>query len=400
MRVTAHICFVMGSPEGMGAKLTLVGHPFSPIGTGRALRLSFAACRSVAIDTRVRDVWNFQSPEAAQLSEIVPFLTTEYGAVNLFHINGNEIAPALDRIGPLPDGYNIVLPFWELPRYPTEWARELERFDEVWAASDFIRQSVAAAVDRPVFHMPLPTEVSLSGYMSRRRFGIPEDSYVFLFFFDCRSYISRKNPNAVVDCFRRLLAARPWVRLTLVIKLHGVEVAPAEVQEFLVTLHDLSGRIVMLTETLEETEVHNLIRCCDAFISLHRSEGYGLGLAEAMYLGLPVIGTAWSGNMDFMTPENSALVGYQLVSVPTGAYPHADDQRWAEPDLGEATSHMIKLVDDPAAGRALGTKGSRAIRVGFSFRSSGLRYLTRITDIENMSKVQRDVGRVSSGQEH
>lgn len=361
--------------------LTLVGHPFSPFGTGRALRVAFAACRSVGIETAVRDVWNFQVPEAGQVETIVPYATASYGTVNVFHLNGNEVEPALERIGPLPPARNIVVPFWELPRYPAEWARQLERFDEVWAASDFILQSVAAAVDRPVLHMPLATEIALDAFCSRRQFGIPENSYAFLFFFDCQSYVKRKNPQGVVECFRRLLAARPWARTCLVLKLHGVEAASAEAQDFLASIRDLHERVVVLEGTLPEVEVHNLIRCCDAFVSLHRSEGYGLGFAEAMYLGLPVIGTGWSGNMDFMTAENAALIGYQLVPVPPGAYPHAEDQHWAEPDLDEAVTRMIGLVDDPAGGRVLGLRGSRNIRTEFSNRAAGLRYAERLTQL-------------------
>jgi glycosyltransferase involved in cell wall biosynthesis len=136
--------------------------------------------------------------------------------------------------------------------------------------------------------------------------------------------------------------------------------------------------VVILTETLSENEVYNLIRCCNCFVSLHRSEGYGLGLAEAMYLGLPVIGTGYSGNLDFMTPDNSILISYRLIPVPPDAYPHAEGQHWAEPDLEEATARMIRLVDDPAVGRALGARGSRSMRIGFSYRASGLRYARRL----------------------
>jgi glycosyltransferase involved in cell wall biosynthesis len=380
------ICCVVERAEAMEAcrpplQVTLVGHPFSSIGTGRALRVAFAAYRSVGIDVAVRDVWGSHTSEAAQVAPIEPFVTTRYGAVNVFHLNGDEVVGALNHLGPLPPGRNIVVPFWELPRYPAEWARQLERFDEVWAASDYIRQSITAVADMPVMHMPLATEIALDSFAGRRQFGIPEDSYAFLFFFDCRSYIMRKNPHAVVDCFRRLLAARPWTRTCLVIKLQGIEVAPTEVEDFLADLSNLRPRVVVLQGVMPEARVHNLIRCCDSFVSLHRSEGFGLGLAEAMYLGLPVIGTGYSGNMDFMTTENSMLVGHRLVPVPPEGYPHAENQHWAEPDLNAATEYMIGLVDDPAAGRALGARGSRSIRTDFSYRAIGLRYAQRLAEI-------------------
>jgi len=362
-------------------RLTQIGHPFNPIGTGRATRLVFSSARAAGIDIRIKDVYNFQTPEGAQAREISPHLTTEFGPVNLFHLNGDEIEPALNHLGGMPEGYNIVAPFWELPHFPPEWAAQVNRFTEVWAPSAFIRDAVAAAVEIPVLHMKLATEVALDGFLSRRYFGIPEDSFAFFTFFDGRSFMARKNPQAVVACFRRLVAERPYARTVLVIKLHGGENAPAELQNFLAGVEDLAGRAVVLQATMPEGDVHNLIRACDAFVSLHRSEGFGLGLAEAMFLGKPVIGTAWSGNMDYMTAENSYPVPYELVPVREGAYPHAQGQAWAEPDPEAATAAMLAMVDDPAAARALGARASREMRTGFSYRAAGLRYAARLAEI-------------------
>jgi glycosyltransferase involved in cell wall biosynthesis len=185
----------------------------------------------------------------------------------------------------------------------------------------------------------------------------------------------------VVECFRRLVKARPFARAVLVLKLHGGENAPAELQTFLDSLADLTGRVVVLDATMQEGQVHNLIRDCDAFISLHRAEGFGLGLAEAMYLAKPVIGTAWSGNMDFMTAENSHPVPYELVPVPQGAYPQAENQEWAEPNLDAATAAMLALVDDQAAAKALGARASQDIRTGHSYRAAGLRYAARLAEL-------------------
>jgi glycosyltransferase involved in cell wall biosynthesis len=362
-------------------RLTQVGHPFNPIGTGRATRIVFSSARAAGIDVRVRDVYNFQTPDGAQARDISPHLTSEFGAINIFHLNGDEIEPALAHLGGMPAGYNIAAPFWELPHFPSDWAAQINRFDEVWAASSFIRDSVAEAMQIPVLHMPLATEISVEGFLGRRYFGIPEDSFAFFTFFDGRSYMARKNPQAVVACFRRLVTARPYARTTLVIKLHGGENAPAALQSFLAEIADLGNRAVVLQSTMQESEVHNLIRDCDAFVSLHRSEGFGLGLAEAMFLGKPVIGTGWSGNMDFMTSDNSHPVTYALVPVPQGAYPHAEGQEWAEPDLDAATAAMLSLVDDPPTARALGAKASRDMRTRHSFRAAGLRYARRLAEI-------------------
>jgi glycosyltransferase involved in cell wall biosynthesis len=365
----------------MTPHLTQIGHPFNPIGTGRATRLVFAAARAAGIEVAVRDVYKFQTPETAQARAIVPHLTDECGAVNIFHLNGDEIEPALKHLGGLPAGHNIISPFWELPRFPEEWARQVQKFDEVWAASAFIQKTLEAAVTIPVRHMPLPTEITLDSFLGRRHFGIPEDSYAFFTFFDGRSYMARKNPQAVVDGFRQVIAARPFARTCLVIKLHGGASAPIELKTFLASLKDLGPRIITIDATMQEQEVHNLIRACDCFISLHRAEGFGLGMAEAMALEKPVIATAWSGNMDFMTAENSHLITYKLIPVRKDAYPHAENQEWADPDLTAATNAMLTVLDNPPAGRLLGKRAARDMRTTHSLRAAGLRYARRLVEI-------------------
>lgn len=361
--------------------LCQVGHPFNPIGTGRATRLVFASARAVGVEVSVRDVYNFQKPETAQARAIVPYLSQEFGTVNLFHLNGDEIEPALAHLGGMPAGYNIVAPFWELPRFPEIWARQVERFDEVWANSAFIRDTLTKAVKIPVTNMPMATQVDFAAFEDRRKFGIPETCFAFFTFFDGRSYLERKNPQAVVECFRRVAKLRPLARICLVLKLHGGEEAPEDVKNLLAGLEDLGERVVVLNETMPEERVHNLIRCCDAFVSLHRCEGFGIGMAEAMFLGKPAIATGWSGNMNFMTMENSYPIGYKLVPVPEGAYPHWENQEWADPDLDEATAVMLRLVDDPLAGREMGKRASREMRTKFSYRASGLRYARRLAEI-------------------
>lgn len=344
------------------------------------------AFRAVGLETEIRDVWKASVLEAKRAPSFAASMTESYGRINIFHINSDEIEPTLERLGPLPDGHNVIVPFWELSQYPRAWIAQLERFDEIWAASGYIRAAIESAVRRPVVHMPLPTEIAFSGFLGRRRFGIPENSYCFLFFFDCRSYIARKNPHGVVECFRRLLKARPWARTSLVIKLHGSEAAPVLAAEFLNDLSELGERVLVIDELMSENEVHNLIRCCDAFVSLHRAEGYGLGIAEAMFLGLPVIATGYSGNMDFMTMSNSIPIRYHLIPVKDGEYPHSEDQQWADPDLEQATHEMILLLDDPHRGRTIGWRGSQSIRLGFSYRAAGLRYAKRINELVPMLK--------------
>jgi glycosyltransferase involved in cell wall biosynthesis len=367
-----------------GSNLALVGHPFAPIGMGEHVRCTFRALRAVGVRPGLVDVYGLNEPEPDASVELAPYLVPATRGINVFHINGDEVEQALATLAVRPGAagaYNIVYPAWELARYPAEWARQLERFDEVWAPSRFIQEAVRSAVDRPVVHMPLACEVILSYFVGRRWFGIPEGAYAFLFFFDLRSYAARKNPQAVIEAFRCLLRESPFADCALVLKVNGAEAQPAELERLRSSLAELRERVVLIDRTLTDNEVKNLVRCCDAFVSLHRSEGFGRGLCEAMALGKPVIGTAYSGNMDFMSADTALLVDYRLVPVAPGQYPHWENQVWAEPDVHAAARLMARLLRDPAAGRRLGQRARIELMRHFSYRAAGVRYVERLGEI-------------------
>jgi glycosyltransferase involved in cell wall biosynthesis/trans-aconitate methyltransferase len=364
------------------ARLTLVGHPFAPLGMGEHLRATFRALRAVGADVVVRDVWGnaggsgFDAADALR-AHLVPAIDSD---VTIFVLNGDEREPAFrhlgDEIGRA--GHKVVYPAWELPRYPEPWARELEHYDEVWAASRYSRDAFATAVRRPIHHLPLPCQPPMTRQLSRRHFGISETAYAFLFLFDLTSYIERKNPFDLLSAFRKLRAARPFADVQLVLKVSNKGADPAGFERLAAALEPIRRHVVVIDRTLADNEVKSLVRVSDAFVSLHRAEGFGFGLGEAMYYEKPVIATGYSGNMDYMTPDTALLVGHSLVPVGEGQYPHATGQVWAQPDVDEAVRHMIRLVDDPGAGRELGARASTHVRTHFSLRACGLRYLERL----------------------
>lgn len=360
----------------------LVGHPFAPIGRGEDVRCTYRALRSAAIRPGLLDIFAACPPHPDDAREFSPALMDGPGRINIFHLNGDEINNASTKLGGLPqDAFNIVYPAWELARYPQEWARALDRFDEIWAPSTFIRDALDGVVERPVVDMPLASEVMLTSLLNRRMFGIPESAYSFLFFFDFRSYRTRKNPEAVVAAFRRLREARQYADTCLIIKVSGASQATDDLRALKEAIADLGARALIIDRPMSDNEVKNLIRCCDCFVSLHRAEGFGRGLAEAMYLSKPVVATAYSGNMDFMDHDSAMLVDYELVPVRTNEYPHPEGQSWAQADLEQAATHMIALVDDPEAGRRLGRRASLKVRDLIGYRAAGLRYRKRLTEI-------------------
>ena len=365
--------------------ISLVGHPFAAIGRGEDLRCAYRAFKAANARPQVVNVYGGVGDSGLD-REIRPDVrSTTAGGIDVFCINGDEVEPVLSHLGSrrVPSRFSAVIPQWELSKYPAEWARALERFDEVWAPSAFIQRTLEPVVKKPVVHISGSTGVRLERFLGRRYFGLPESAYAFLFAFDLRSYQERKNPLAVVEAFAEVVRARPTKDLALVVKVSGCDARPAAASTLRERLKTATGRLglgraIVLEKELSDTETKNLVRACDCFLSLHRGEGYGRFLAEAMLLGKAVIATAYSGNMDFMTPEAACLVDYGLVPVERDAYPHWEGQVWADPSLEEAVRWMTALVDDPALGRRIGAEASRHIRTHFSYRAIGLRYLERL----------------------
>ncbi|WP_199679315.1 glycosyltransferase family 4 protein [Nitrosovibrio sp. Nv6] len=367
----------------MSHKICLVGHPYAPTGRGEDVRCTYRALRSAAMKPALRDIYGLIAPDTDELTEFSNACKDTPSDINIFHINGDEVDQSLDHLSYHRkwSGYNIVYPAWELERYPKEWAAQLDRFAEIWAPSRFIQEALESVCTQPVIHMPLACEILLSSFLSRRYFGIPESEYVFLFFFDVRSYSKRKNPQAVVEAFRRLLSLRPFAKTRLVLKINGAELAPQIVSQLRQELSNMIHHVTFLHRVMSDNEVKNLVRCCDCFVSLHRSEGFGRGIAEAMVFGKPVIATAFSGNMEFMNADVAFNVSYNLIPLLDGDYPYYQDQFWAEPNIDEASRYMAELIDDPQRGRDIGRKARLHMLMNFSYRQIGLRYRDRIENI-------------------
>jgi glycosyltransferase involved in cell wall biosynthesis len=269
----------------------------------------------------------------------------------------------------LGDRYVIANWYWELPEMPDEWLAEFEYADEVWAASNFIRDAIAKKSPAPVVRVPAVVQLNRGRSLSRSELGLPERKFLFLAMFDARSVPERKNPLGVVRAFKRAFAATDHAA-GLVIKLLNTDYSEPVLQEL---REEIAGceSVFLIDRLLDRDQLTSLLEACDCFVSLHRSEGFGLPPAEAMSLGKPAILTNWSGNTDYMTSDNCVPIDYELVKLKRDYGPYKAGQFWAEPDLEQAAHWMKKLVAEPELAQQIGLRGQQTINSQFSPEAVG-----------------------------
>jgi len=328
----------------------------------------------IDVDIKLPHDWNDRSLDA-YIRDDAPY------GVHLVFINPDYLQASLDQIGEarLAGKYIIACWFWELENIPASWLPALALVDEILVASQYVGDAFARVTDKPILCVPLPlSDVGDSG-LQRTDFGIDADAFVFMTSFDFNSFVYRKNPFAVIRAFQAAFPDRSR-NVQLLIKSSNGHRNP----ECLALLFDCIGedpRIVVRDHVLDRADVQALQRCADVYVSLHRAEGFGLGLAECMAQGKPVIGTAWSGNMTFMDADNSALVGYTLVPVEEGEYAHSEGQRWAAADEGQAADWMRRLADEPGLADAIGARARDSVLQTLSPERSAAALIARLSEL-------------------
>lgn len=277
--------------------------------------------------------------------------------------------------------YNIAYFAWELPEFPDTWVPSFDYFDEVWCPSDFTSAAIAMKSPLPVITMPhsmIVTPPAGTTAELRDKLRLPRDSFLFLTLFDLNSYSARKNPRAVIEAFR--LSRLAGCGAALVLKVQNVAGNEADFAALQASVSDLPGT-VLLTETLSRADITALEAACDVFVSLHRSEGYGLAVAECMALGKPVISTDWSATAEFVTAENGCPVRAKLVTLEQNHGPYAKGATWADPDPVHAAEYMRTLFEDRALAHRLGAAARKSIEAKFAPAVIGARYRKRLENI-------------------
>lgn len=351
----------------------VVGYPGATSGVGEACRGTLAALAAAEVPV---SVWALPDPSPGDgeppLARAAPERAFRHG-LTLFHVNADGM-PAVRRELALATALGrrrAAVWFWELAHLPLAFAASFRDLDEIWAPSRFCAEAFLPLAPIPVRWVPPCVPAATAAPASRRELGVPQGSFLFYFAFDALSVPERKNPLGLLDAFGR--AAREAVRpVHLLLKVQRPEAAPETMEQVRARAAGLP--VTLLEATLGRPEQDSLLAASDAYVSLHRSEGLGLPLIEAMHLGKPVVATGYGGVTDFLDDSTGSVVPHRLVPLERNAGPYPAGAVWAEPDLEEAAERMLALAADPASARERSDRARRRVADLYAPEAAGARF--------------------------
>ena len=362
------------TPTTGARQLNVIGHVTANLGLGISARGVAAAALTQGWKVTALDIdpglrrhgfeTNLPYPVTSLPGELPP-------GINLFVLPPITIAESVLESRPMldlltrTDGLHALFTYWELSVLPHAWSRSLELFDAVVAPSTFIEGAMDFALSGTTVVRGLtPVDVPGGVVADRARFGLPANAFVVMCSFDPLSDPERKNPQASIEAFRRAFGDADHARLAVKLNApaggyHDPELNRNVLQPLLAKLR-ADPRIIVITETLPYRDVLSLYASADAYISLHRAEGLGMGLLESMALGKPVVATGWSGNKVFMSPANSCPVRHRLVPVRASIWAYTEAMKglhpvWAEPEIDDAALWLRRLASDASLRAHIGT---------------------------------------------
>lgn len=354
------------------SKINIIGYPSGQFGIGEDARLLYSAAKQAGLDV---ELWQSKRRiPAAQLKK------ESYKSVSDLPPNGINIycMPPFDTmalvhdvgVGVFDAKYKIGFWQWELSSFPREAESVFELVDEVWTISEFVASSLRDATKKPVKVIPLPFENQLDAIADRNYFGLPDKSFIYYFAFDGASFISRKNPMGVIEAFQKAFPDKSDDRVCLVIKTMSMNSDSLWRECLRRSMSDF--RIKILDEVYSREKLSSLMNSIDCFVSLHRAEGFGRLIAEALIAEKQVIASEYSGNMDYLKPENALLVSGTILELLPGDYHFYKDSKWFDPDLDSAVESFIKAYRARGdLGKAQRSKASRDFKQAYNLNSTG-----------------------------
>lgn len=357
----------------------LIGYARSETGMGQHIRSCLNALASQSLQVDVTDVSDTTGHSLLDTSIDLSGMGKNTYDTRLFCINADRMLSTMASLGSesMEDGYNIAYWLWELDLFPTSFHHALELVDELWAPSRFIYDALKRVTNKPVTYMPIAVSVPPRPELSRADFGIPNEKFCFIFSFDCKSSVARKNPFACLEAFQLAFPDRD-TDVCLIIKSHDGNINNPEWCRLLDLVND-DPRVIIINKIMRRDVFMRMVELSDCYISLHRAEGFGYGPAEAMMLGLPTVVSNYSGSTDFATEQTACVVDCDMVAVkPKEYFFHERGMQWAEPDVMHAASHLRRLFADTPFRARIAAAGQNYIKSQFSEQAAGIRYANRL----------------------
>ncbi|MFM9267852.1 glycosyltransferase [Tychonema sp. BBK16] len=362
--------------------INIAGYINGEFGIGEGVRANIRAIETTNIPFSIN---NFtRSPNRNQDTTYQNFNQDNPYPINLIQVNADEVNTFIKHSSSsyFQNRYNIGFWAWEIPEFPQKWQPVFDNFHEIWTYSNYCAEAISLVSPIPVIKIMPSIELPPS-YLNRQSLNLPENKFIFLFIFDFSSLIERKNPLAAIQAFKQAFGEND--RVLLILKSSN----SAKNLRDLALLQSAIGNspnIQHLDGYLSKNEINGLLYNCDCYLSLHRCEGFGLTMAEAMFYGKPVIATGYSSNTEFMNVGNSFLVKYKLIPLDADYGPYKKGNFWAEPDIEHAAYLMRQVFHNHPEAQQVGAIAARDIKNLLSPTTAGkriqkrLEYIAKITD--------------------
>lgn len=362
------------TPRSLG--VNLIGYTKSEMGVGQAARLTTQALKACDVSVLPFDI-SSSSPSRAEDNSVKNYNKLNPSFVNLFQVNADQLKSMTELVKQKTElgFYNIGTWYWELPELPEKYHDSYELVQELWAPTQFIQNALSHSAPVPVTLIKPPITVEDPGEVER----FSREKFSILMMYDMLSVQERKNPLSALEAFRRA-----DIDALLAIKVMSAKYRPELLEELKAYVDD-DPRISIIEDTLSRKDVFKLQKSVDCYISLHRSEGLGLGIAESMLFEKPCVVTNWSGNTDFCNAETACLVDYRLKKLEKDFGPYPKDATWAEPDIDNAAWWLKKIFYDQALGKEMGKKAKNFLETNYNPQTCGAAMKERLERILKFS---------------
>ncbi|WP_313802449.1 glycosyltransferase family 4 protein [Cytobacillus sp.] len=362
--------------------VNLIGYARAEFGLGEACRLAAKSLESAGIPFCIIN-FSYSPSRQNDLSWTHKEVKVPIYNTNIFFINADQMLyhynhKTLKRSW-FHNRYNIGYWHWELPNFPVYWNGSFNLVNEIWVPSHFTFHSISKNTSKPVVIMPHGVSVEFPANLNRKYFGIPENRFLFLTMYDTHSTSARKNPEGVIKAFKEAFKKNDS-QVGLILKINNSNHYLKELAQLKQVIADYEN-ISIMNKVLNRQELNGLMNEMNSYVSLHRAEGFGLPIAEAMSLGKPVIATNWSGNIDFMNENNACPVDFTLEKIRDNFGPYHVNHEWAEPNIFQAANYMRMLVQDRSYAYTIGLNAQKKMFSDFSPTSIGLKYTSRLTEL-------------------